>query len=447
MKVIVVGAGEVGSHITSHLSEEGHDVIVIDQDPERVEEASQTLDALVIKGNGASVPVLDAAGARGADMLIAVTNVDEVNIIACVSGKTLGIPRRIARVKNVDYYRQGADRSMRQVGVDMMLNPDLVAALEIERLISRPGASDVIDFGDARVRMIGLYVSEDAPVLGKPLSEVDSLFGVQPATVVAVVRDGTTLIPDGDTTLQVGDHVFLVGKRGAMPTLMSLLGVYVEPAQNVMIVGAGPISRHLAHYLVEHKVQVKLIEKKKDKAERVADDLDKVMLLIGDGTDVELLKSEDVGEMDAFIAASNDEETNIMSCLLARHLGAKKTIAVIRRPNYVPLVPVVGIDAAVSVRLSTAAAIMKFCRRGEIISFAQLKENDAEFLELVAHADDPVTKKPLSEVGFPKRAVVGAIIRGTQVIIPRGDTQVEDGDRVVVFALPNAVEAVEKLFS
>lgn len=447
MKIVVVGAGEVGTHITSHLSQEGNDIIMVEQDPVRASQADRTLDAMTVQGNGASVSVLDAAGARGADMIVAVTDVDEVNIVACVSGKALGIPRRIARVKNVDYYRHGADRSMREVGVDLMINPDLVAALEIERLISLPGASDVSDFGNARVRMIGLYVSEEAPVLGKSLREVDSLFGVQPATVVSVVREGKTLIPDGDTVLQVGDHIFMVGRRAAMPTLMSLLGVYVEPAHYVMIVGAGPISRHLASYLVDHKIQVKMVEVKREKAERVADELDKVMVLVGDGTDVELLESEGVKDVDAFIAASNDEETNIMSCLLARHLGAKKTISVIRRSNYVPLVPVVGIDAAVSVRLSTAAAIMKFCRRGEIVSFAQLKENEAEFLELVAHADNPITRKPLTDLNFPKGAIVGAIIRGKEVVIPRGDTQVEDGDRVVVFALPEAVEAVEKLFS
>ncbi len=447
MKIVVIGAGEVGTHITSHLSTEGNDVILIEQDAGRAAQAEGGLDAMIIQGNGASVSVLDAAGAAGADMIVAVTDVDEVNIVACVSGKALGIPRRIARVKNVDYYRQGADRSMRQVGVDLMINPDLVAALEIERLISLPGATDVGDFGNARVRMIGLYVSEEAPVLGKTLKEVDSLFGVQPATVVAIVRAGKTLIPNGDTILEMGDHVFMVGRRAAMPTLMSLLGVYVEPARNVMIVGAGPISRHLAGYLVDHKVQVKIVEVLKEKAERVADELDKVMVLNGDGTDVELLESEGVKDVDAFIAASNDEETNIMSCLLARHLGAAKTIAVIRRSNYVPLVPVVGIDAAVSVRLSTAAAIMKFCRRGEIVSFSQLKENEAEFLELVAHADNPVVKKPLADLNFPKEAVVGAIIRGSQVVIPRGDSQVEAGDRVVVFALPQAVEAVEKMFS
>ena len=447
MKIVVVGAGEVGTHITSLLSEEGNDIILIEADADRVDQSQGTLDAMVVKGNGASVAVLDAAGARGADMIVAVTNVDEVNIVSCVSGKSLGIPTRIARVKNLDYYRHGADRSMREVGVDLLINPDLVAALEIERLVSLPGASDVSDFGGARVRMIGAFVTEEAPALGVPLKDMDAQFGPQTATVVAVVRDGETLIPDGETMLQPGDHAFLVGKRGAMPAIMSLLGLYVEPAKNVMIVGAGPISRHLANHLVDHKIQVKLIEVRKEKAEWVADELDKVMVLCGDGTDVELLKSEKIEEVDAFIAASNDEETNVMSCLLARHLGAKKTITLIRRSNYIPLMPAVGIDAAVSVRLSTATTIMKYCRRGEIVSFAQLKENESEFLELVAHADNPVVRKPLSELNFPRGAVMGAIIRGSQVLIPRGETQVQDGDRVVVFALPEAIDDVEKMFS
>ncbi len=447
MKIIVVGAGEVGTHVTSHLSAEGNDVILIEEDPARAEAAQEDLDAMVIRGNGASMAVLDNAGARGAQMIIAVTDVDEVNIVACVSGKALGIPRRVARVKDMDYYQSGAGRSMREVGVDLMINPDLVAALEIERLISLPGASDVTDFGDARVRMVGVYVTEDAPVVGLPLKEIPARFGPQPATAVAVVREGATLIPDGDTAPQPDDHVYLVGERGVMPEIMALMGYQVEPVRNAMIVGAGPISRHLARHLCEHHVEVKVIERVKAKAERTAGELDKAMVLHGDGTDVNLLRDENVENMDAFVAASNDEETNIMSCLLAQHLGAKKTIAVIRRANYVPLVPVVGVDAAVSVRISTAANIMKYVRRGEILSFAQLKENEAEFLELVAHADNPVVRKPLVEINFPRGAVVGSIIRGSEVIIPRGDTQVRDGDRVVVFALPDAVEAVEKMFS
>jgi len=447
MKIIVVGAGEVGTHITSTLSLEGHDIILIEQGPERAARARESLDALIVEGNGASMRVLDEAGASGADMILAVTDRDEVNIVSCVTGKAMGIPRRIARVKDMDYFYQGAGRSLREVGVDLMINPDLVAALEIERLVSLPGASDVTDFAQARVRMVGAYVTEDAPIVGLALREVASRYGAQPATVVALVRNGNTIIPDGDTVVEVGDHAYLVGRRTAMPSILKLLGVQIEPVKNVMIVGAGPISRHLASHLAEHKVQVKLLEVKKAKATRVAETLNKVMVLYGDGTDVDLLKSERVEEMDAFIAASNDEETNIMSCLLAKHLGTRKTIALVRRPNYVPIVPVVGIDAAVSVRLNTAAAIMKYCRRGEIDSFAQLKDNEAELLELVAHADTSIVRKPLSDTSFPSGAVVGSIIRGQDVLIPRGDTRVEAGDRVVVFALPQTVEAVEKMFS
>jgi trk system potassium uptake protein TrkA len=203
----------------------------------------------------------------------------------------------------------------------------------------------------------------------------------------------------------------------------------------------------LARHLAEAKVQVKMIEINKRKAERTAEELDRVMVLHGDATDAELLEAENVDEMDAFIAATNDEETNIMACLLARHLGAHQTIAVMRRSNYIPLTHALGIDAALSVRLNTAAAIMKFVRRGEIISIAQLKENEAEALELVAQPGSKVVDRPLSEANIPEHAIVGAIIRGSEVLIPRGQTQINAGDRVVVFALPQALEAVEKLFT
>jgi trk system potassium uptake protein TrkA len=447
MKIVVVGAGEVGNHVTSHLSQEGHDVIVIDNDEERAERAQNALDALVVLGNGASLQVLEQADAGSADMIIAVTHVDEVNIVACVSGKTLGIPRRLARVKDTTYYGPRSGRSMQQVGVDVMINPDLAAALEMERLVSLPGATDVTDFADARVRMIGLHVGARSPLAGVPLRELDSKYGPLPVTVVAVLREENTLIPDGDTVLQAGDHIFLIGESWLMPDVMGLVGQDVEAARNVMVIGAGPISRHLAGHLVSQKVSVKIVEHNRSKAERVSRELEKVMLLHGDGTDVTLLENENVSEMDAFIAATNDEETNVMSCLLARRIGARKTIALIRRTNYVPLVHVVGIDAAVSVRLSTAAAIKQYLRKGQVLSFAQLKENDAEALELLARGGTPVVKKPIKKLNLPDSAVVGSIVRGTQVIVPRGDTQIEEGDRVVVFALPSAVETVQKTFS
>ncbi|MCA9754560.1 MAG: Trk system potassium transporter TrkA [Candidatus Eisenbacteria bacterium] len=446
MKIVVVGAGEVGTHITSHLSQEGHDIILIDSDAERLQRAENELDALTFQGNGASLKVLELAGAANADMIIAVTNIDEINIVACVTGRILGIKRRIARVKDNDYFLERSGRSMQRVGVDLMINPDLEAAIDIERLVSLPGATDVTDFGEARARMVGLYVAEKSEVVGVPLRELDRKFGPLPVTIVAIIRNDKTLIPMGDTALEPGDHVFVIGESWLMPDVMGLIGEDLAPVRNVMIVGAGPVSRHLARYLVDHKIQVKLVEVNKEKARWAAGELDKVMVLHGDGTDVELLGAENVGEMDAFIAASNDEETNIMSCLLARHLGAKKTISLIRRSNYVPLVHVVGIDAAVSVRLSTATAVMKHFRRGEILSFAQLKETDAEALEFLAQDGCRALKRPLQKLGLPKNAVVGAIIRGTQVIVPRGDTQIKEGDRVVVFALHDAIEQVEKVF-
>jgi trk system potassium uptake protein TrkA len=447
MKVIIVGAGEVGTHITSHLSDDGHDVVLIDKDPEKVASAESGLNAMVIQGNGASLKVLDRGGAQGADMIIAVTDTDEVNIVACVMGKALGIGKRIARVKDTDYFSEGTGRSLRQVGVDIMINPDLAAALEIERLVSLPGATDVSDFGGSRVRMVGIYTEENSKINNVFLKDVEKVIGPQPATVVAIVRNGETIIPNGEAQILKGDHLFVMGEAKAMPRIIKHLGHNVGRGRNIMIAGAGPISRHLARHLAEEKAQVKLIEINKAKAELSAEALDRVMVLHGDATDAELLESENIAEMDAFIAATNDEETNIMSSLLARHLGAKKTMVVMHRSNYVQLTHHLGIDASISVRLNTAAAIMRYVRRGEIISFAQLKENEAEALELVAHSDSRIVKKPLVELNFPRNAVIGALIRGRHVIIPRGDTQIEPGDRVVVFALPDAVESVEKLFA
>lgn len=448
MKVIVIGSGEVGHHLTSHLAEEGNDVLLVEADAAKAAASQEELNAMVIHGNGASMKVLERAGAGGADMIAAVTNVDEVNIVACVSAKALGIPRRIARVKNEDFYITGAGRSMREVGVDQMINPDLVAALEIERLVSLPGATDVSDFGEARVRMVGTYVLKGAKVLGVPLKEVGTRFGQQQATVVAIVRDGITIIPDGSTILEEQDHVYFVGPGAAMHEIMGLLGHDVTPIRNVMLIGASPIARTVARHLSEHKVQVKLIESVRAKAELTADQLSRVLVLQGDGTDSELLRSESVSEMDAFIATTNSDDTNIMSCIQARHLGAKKTITTVRRAAYIPLLSEVHVDAAVSVRLSTAATIMRFCRKGEIISMAHLKENEAEVLELIAHADSMVAGRPLAKVGLPEGAIVGSVIRANgTLVVPRGDTVIDVGDSAVVFALPFARYAVEKMFS
>jgi trk system potassium uptake protein TrkA len=238
-----------------------------------------------------------------------------------------------------------------------------------------------------------------------------------------------------------------MGETKAMPGIMGVFGYDINPVRRVMIGGAGPISRHLARHLAHDKVMVKLIELKKPKADRTAEQLDRVMVLHGDVTDSDLLESENVGDMDAFVAATNDEETNLMSCLLTRHLGVPKTIALMHRANYIPLVHALGIDAAISVRLNTASAIMKFVRRGNILSFAQLKESEAEALELVAHDGTVPVGRRIRDLGLPDHAIIGAIIRGNDVLIPRGDTKIEAEDRVVVFALPKAVDSLVQLFS
>jgi trk system potassium uptake protein TrkA len=448
MKIVVIGAGEVGFHISQRFSEEGHDVIVLDTDPDKIRRVQETVDAMAVVGNGATIPTLKKAGVSGAGLLVAVTNLDEVNMVACMSGKELGVKKRVARVKNEQYYEDDTDfvQLAREMGIDLLINPEREAVREAKKILYRAAATDVYDFSDEKVQLVGLRVGKEAPIAGKTLIEAEKEYGGRFALVVAIIRNGTSVIPSGNDRVLDGDHVFVMGKTANIPRVLAYLGAKESEIRNVMIMGGGQIGRGLSRELTEEGVAVKLLEADKHRSEAAAEALDRVLVLYGDGTDVDLLKSENVGDMDGFVAVSNDEENNLMAALLARHYGAKKTIALIKRPNYVPLVPHLGVSAAISPRISTASAILRYFRRGEVLSVATLKENGAEILELVAVADSEIVNRPLGKVKFPRDALVGAVIKNEQVIIPRGETEILPNDRVVVFGLPNAIPQVERMF-
>lgn len=448
MKIAVIGAGEVGFHLSARFSEEGHDVLVIDKDPDKIARVRETVDVHAVIGNGATIPTLKRAGVEKADLLVAVTNFDEANMVACLSGKELGVKRRVARVKNEEYYQEGTDfvQVTREMGIDMLINPEREAAMEAKKILYRAAATDVYDFSDEKVQLIGLRVSQDSQIAGRTLIEAEKDFGGRFALVAAIIRNGTSVIPSGHDRILPNDHIFVMGKTSNLPRVLAYLGAFEYEIRNVMIMGAGQIGRRLARDLTEDDVSVKLLESNRHRSNRAAEELDKVLVLHGDGTDVDLLRSENVGDMDGFVAVSNDEENNLMAALLARHYGAKKTIALIKRPNYIPLVPSLGVSAAISPRLSTASAILRYFRKGEVLSVTTLKENGAEILELVAKEDSEIVNKPLGKVKFPKDALVGAVIKNEQVIIPRGESEILPNDRVIVFALPNAIPQVEKMF-
>ncbi len=447
MKIIIVGAGAVGSILAERLSAASHDVTMIESEDRAVSQTQKNLDALVMSGNGASCSVLEQAGVQRADILIAVTNVDEINILACLQAARYGVKTKVARVRNHEYYHAaGSDDMPGFAGIDHMINPDEEAVSEIHELLLQPAATDIYDFADDRVQVIGARVARGAQVTGKSLREIEGLVGSRWALVAAITRDRQTIIPGGQDLLLEGDHVFLVGRHGRINDALQMLVPPTPRPQRVMIAGATSIGIRLASLLSHEGISVKLIEPRESQALKAGNVLDRALVLNGEATEAELLLSEGIETMDAFVAASDDEEMNLTASLLARHHGARKTIALIKRPNYVPLSSVIGIDAAVSPRLSTARAIMRYFRHGNVLSLTDLKDSDAEVLEMEATERSAIVGKPLATLQFPKHALVGAIIKPYQVVVPRGSDVVEPGDKVLVFALPRAVRAVQKMF-
>jgi trk system potassium uptake protein TrkA len=443
MKIIIVGAGAVGSIVAHRLSGENHDVTLIESDTRVIADAQGSVDALIMRGNGASHRVLEEAGVRKCDILIAVTNVDEINILACLQAHRLGVPTKVARVRNSDYIE---DRNSAFEGIDAVINPDQEALEEIRELLFKPAATDIYEFADGRVQVIGARVAAESAVVNKSLRELEEMLGARWALVAAITRRQQTIIPSGEDLLEENDHVFLVGRQGKISEALKYLARPTPPVTRVMIAGANRLGVWLAERLGAEGIHVKLIDPNEEAAERAGDRLPRALVLRGEATDVELLQSEGVGEMDGFVAVSEDEETNLTSSLLARYHGAHKTIVLIKRPDYVPLASVIGIDAAVSPRLSTASAIMRYFRSGNVLSLTALKDSEAEILELEATETSPVVDKPLATLEFPRHAVVGAIIKPYQVVVPRGGDVIEAGDKVLVFCLPKVVKSVQRLF-
>ena len=447
MRIIVIGAGEVGFHIAQRLTAENHDVIVIERDEERRQLVQNQLDVLTILGNGASAQTLKEAGIEEADMIIAATSIDEVNIIACMLAAQFGVPKKIARVRNPEYASSSAVLDPMRLGVDLMIHPEKEAVNEIIRLLKRTGASEVIEFAEGRVQLIGLRIDHNAPVIHRSLAEVSASFPELTFRAVVIYRGNETIIPRGEQRFRNGDQVFVIAKAEAIPLVEKMAGKPEDRLENVMILGGGRIGRGVAHILEKEKLSVKLIEPDRDRSDEIADSLSKTLVLRGDSLDLDLLAREGIVNMDALVAVTDDEGINIISCLLAKHLNVKKTIAMIRRPHYLPLMPSIGIDAAVSPRISTASAILRFVRRARVVRVEALKGCDAEAMDLVAMPGSKTVGRPLKRVNFPEGALVGAIIHKDTVIVPTGDTVIHANDEVIVFTRPEAVSEVEQFFT
>ncbi|MEJ2637083.1 MAG: Trk system potassium transporter TrkA [Calditrichia bacterium] len=445
MNILIIGAGEVGFHLAKRLSLEKHNIVILEKDPEKAHRAEEQLDARVSDGSASSFDDLQRAHLERADIFAALSNSDEANLLACRYAQKLNVPYKIARIRNPEFTRSNFILTHEELGVDLLIHPEKETAEAIVRLIRQSSATDVVEFAGGSIQLLGIRLETSSPILRKSLKEIWREYGNLSARIVAISRKERTIIPGGDDILVAGDQIFIICEKQAIPTMVKMTGKHNVSIQNIMILGGGLIGQFIARVL-ENEINVKIIESRADRSEEIADILKKTLVIHGDGTDMDLLALEGIIDMDAFIAVTGDDETNIISTLMARHLQVPRTIALVNKTEYLPITPTIGMDAVVSKKLLTVNAILRFIQKSTLESIVSIPGVDAEIIEVIPRAGSRITRKPLKEIRFPHSAMVGAVRRDNRVIIPGGETQILPNDRVVIFSLPQAMAAVEKLF-
>jgi len=448
LKVVIVGAGEVGFHIASRLSHENKDVVVIDKDGDAIRRISDNIDVQVITGSGSSPVSLEEAGIKEAEILLAVTNSDETNLVACLVANIISpYTKKLARIRNADFDKYHAIFRDHAPHIDTLINPEIEVVKTIDRLMNMPGAVDVGNFANGRVKFIGINLDKEARLAGSRLDEIPALLGKQGPLIAAVIRDEELIIPSGDDRLMPGDLVYFISEEDKILDTLTIFDKHAEPVKRVLIVGGGRIGSRLAVLLDDKPVYTKIIEKNPDRCAKLAEKLNKVVVLHGDGSDQGLLKEENVQETDFVITLTNDEEINILASLLAKRMGARKTITKISKFSYFSLMSMVGIEQVVSPRLSAINTILQHIRRGKVLSSISIKGEQAEFMEAVALETSEIVGKPLKNISFPKGALVTSIIRNDNIIIPSGDSIIEPDDRIIIFATRQAIPKIEKILT
>lgn len=466
MRIVILGAGQVGSSIAESLVSEANDITVVDTNAERLSKLQDRLDLRTVTGNAAHPAVLEQAGARDADMILAVTQSDETNMVACKLAATMfNIPTKIARIRSSDYQSHPEIFSPENFAVDVSICPEQVITDYIAKLLEFPESLQVLEFADGRVSLVAVRAFHGGPLVGHELQYLRQHMPQIDTRVAAIFRQDSPIIPEGKTVIEAGDEIFFIAASENIRGVLRELRRMDKPVKKVMVGGGGNIGRRLAK-TIEHQYEVKIIDSNKRGAERLAAELDRSLVLTGDVTDEELLESENVGEMDVYCAVTNDDENNIMSALLAKRKGARKVIALINRTSYVNLVQEGRIDVAISPAQATIGTLLAKVRRGDCVAVHSLRRGAAEALELVAHGDQRSSKvvgRRVEEIDLPKGTTIGAIVRRRQgtdtgaasrksrddheVIMAHHDTAIQSEDHVIVFAVnKRMVSRIEKLF-
>ena len=440
MRIVIVGAGAVGSYLAEKLSYEGQDVVVIESDPERAAIAQSEIDCLVINGNGASAKTLKKAGLQESDLLIAVSSSDAVNVLACAAGNQLEIPRKVARVEDPQLKAE-----VEALGVDLVIDPGEAAARELVQLATSGDIAEKIEFADGELVLLGAYVDARADFVGKTLSDLRESVEGWAWLVVAVIRNGETLIARGSTTLEPHDHVLMMAERDAIEDAYRWLGLSSAPAEKVIVLGGTRLAKLTSQMLSERHINTTLIEPDMDRCRVIAEELPGVITVCGEPTEPRVLKSEGIDAADTVMALTGWDSENVLGALVAKSLGAGEVIARFTNTELVGMLSGLGIDATVSSRLSAANEILRFVRRGVIYSVVTFSDSDAEAIELEVGPDSPAIGKTLADLKLPHSLIIGGVQRQDKAFVPRGITEIQEGDHLIVIALPEAISTAEKL--
>ncbi|MEJ6625781.1 MAG: Trk system potassium transporter TrkA [Flavobacteriaceae bacterium] len=448
MKIIIAGAGEVGFHLAKLLSFESQDITLIDTHKERLNYAENHLDIKAIKGDATSLRIMKEAKIDTSDLFIAVTEQETTNITICALAKQMGCKKTIARISSSEFINHNDEVSFQKLGVDELISPEELASIEIQQLLDQSAFSDSYEFENGALTLLGTTLEELVPFVGKTVKEAAQIFPDIHFMPIALQRKGTqyTIIPRGDTQFEANDLVYFITLKEGVEELYKLTGRNKEVIKNVMILGGGKIGYSTAKTLADKKFNVILVEQNKNKAFELADQLPDVMVINGDGRNVELLEEEGLEAMDAFICVTENSETNIMSCLMAKSKNVKKAIALVENMDYFQLSHSIGIDTLINKKLLTANTIFRYIRRGEVVDLTTLNSLNAEILEFIVKPESKVNGMQIRDIDFPRSATIGGVIKEGEGVIALGGYKIEAGDRVVVCCLPRALDKVESLF-
>jgi trk system potassium uptake protein len=446
MRIIIAGAGEVGTHLAKMLSNENHEIILIDSEQDRLKPIDSSLDVLTHEGSATSVKILQDALKKKTDLFIAVTHSEDTNITSSILAKRFGAVKTIARIDNIDYLEASTLEFFKSIGIDSLIYPELIAAREVLGLLHETGATDFMEFSGGKLAMYVQKLDEKAPIINKSLQEISLIQRTDKYRAVAIKRDGTTIIPRGNEQFHLGDTVYVISTHAGIDEMMKSSGKENFEAKSIMILGGSRIAKHVALYM-QKSCEVKLIDSDTKKCEDLAEILDNTLIINGDGRNVDLLEQEGITQMDAFVAVTGNSETNILSCLLAKRMGVKKTIAEVENMEYINLAENTGIDTIINKKISAASRIFRHTTNPNVTQVKYMTGTDAEVIEFIVPVNSKITKGTLRSIDFPKDAIVGGGTRDGEPFIASGDTIIKANDKVVVFTLPDAYEKISKYFT